>query len=136
MAKHHIQVLELESLQYSIYRFRDFLGRESQAIDVRVFRLKVNFGRDDQGFSRESMFLEDPPVLLFTLACSIALGRVEEVDAIIIGYLDNLGVDFLLLRRVFAEPVSEAKHRDLETRFAEEPVFHFGFGLHGKIFKL
>ena len=103
---------------------------------MRVFRLKVNFGRDDQGFSRESMFLEDPPVLLFTLACSIALGRVEEVDAIIIGYLDNLGVDFLLLRRVFAEPVSEAKHRDLETRFAEEPVFHFGFGLHGKIFKL
>jgi hypothetical protein len=86
-----VEVIDLQPAQGSVARLHHVLARE--ALGIGSVAAPEDLARDDEAFVRPAHFLEDVAHDDFRSAGRVGLGIVEEIDAVIIRLLHEIGGD-------------------------------------------
>ena len=121
MAEEQVEVIAAQPLQRGVAGVRYMFGTEAAL--RRLGAAKENLARHDEGIAAPAEPGDRLAHHLLRVAGLIALGVVEEIDALIVGGPENVGrgpdVDLLAER----DPRSVRKFADFEACAAKAPVF-------------
>ncbi len=119
-----VEVVNLEALEGVVAGFDEVFAREAGLVGLVVFPAEKGFAGNDVAAAAPAAFLEDVAHHELGLAVGVGLGVVEEIDARVVGGVEEFLGDGVADLFAEGDPGAEGQRADLKTGATKGAVEH------------